>query len=252
MSDFDKYLKRENAPLPEMHKEILKKGEDLPAEGVLKFSEKDKLLESGYLSFENGFYHFPDGSAYVACLTKMPKVDLEMLYWWFQWHAEEGIRYRIWYPEKHFDVRTDSTGLTHYVTEDVGIGKQKLIIKFMTPAEFGFNLSKLEKVDFEKIAIICARVGIKRACFTVWHTKMCHMARKVENGVELRSRFWIGEKIEAEGLVGKILSQFLNKPAVKRKIIPKGIGWHMFHHCAQEYHNLAEILPEIYEKHRDN
>ncbi|MCS7144904.1 MAG: hypothetical protein NZ879_07790 [Archaeoglobaceae archaeon] len=252
MSKYERYLKRENAQLPEIHQEILKKGEEIPTEGVLKFSEKDKLLEEGYLPFENGFHHFPDGSVYVACLTKMPKVNIEMLYWWFQWHAEEGIRYRIWYPEKHFDVYTDSTGLIHYVTEDVGIGKQKLIIKFLIPAEFGFDLNKLEKVDFEKVAMICAKVGIKRAWFTVWHTKMCHMARKVDDGIELRSRFWIGERIEAEGFLGKILTKLLNKPLVKRRIIPKGIGKHMFHHCAQEYHNLAEILPEIYEEeHKD-
>lgn len=245
MSGYEKYLKRENVPLPELHSEILRKGEDIPLEGVLSFSEKDKLLEGGYSPFENGFYHFKDGSAYVACLTKMPRVTIEMLYWWFWWHSLEPIRYRIWYPEKHFDVYTDSTGFTHYVTEDVGVGKQKLIIKFLTPLEFGFDQSKLESLGFDKF-IICAKVGVKKAWLTVWHTKMCHVAQKTEHGVEMRSRFWIGDKLEVEGIGGRILTWLLNKPAVKRRIIPEGIGKHIFHHCAQEYHNLGELLPEIY------
>ena len=200
------------------------------------------------MPFENGFHHFEDGSAYVACLTKMPGVTIEVLYWWFQWHAKSGIRYRIWYPEKHFDARTDSTGLTHYVTEDVGVGKQKLIIRFMTPAEFGFDRGKIEKLDFNSTAIICAKVGTQIPFHIVWRTKMCHMAREIDGGIELRSRFWIGEEIDVSGPAGKFLKWLLNRLSIKRRIIPRRIGWHMFHHCAQEYHNLAEILPEIYYK----
>lgn len=248
MNEYEKYLKRENAPLPEEHLRILQKGEDIPLDGVLKFSEKDKLLEVGYLPFENGFHHFKDGSAYVACLTRMPKVKIEMLYWWFWWHGQEGIRYRIWYPEKHFDVSTDYTGFTHFVIEDVGAGKQKLIIHFITPSEFGFSIEKLENVDFEKLAIFCARVAVKKGPLTIWHTKMCHVARKVENGIELRSRFWIGEEFVVNGFGEKFFGWLLNKPAVKKRVIPKKIGKNMFHHCAQEYHNLAELLPELYEK----
>jgi hypothetical protein len=246
--DYEKYLLRENTSLPEIHREILKKGEDIPQEGVLRFTEKDRLLDPGYMPFENGFCHFEDGSAYVACLTKMFGVKIEMLYWWFQWYARSGIRYRIWYPENHFDAYTDSAGFTHYVTEDVGAGKQKLIIHFMTPAEFGFDKEKLKKVDFGRVAIICAEVGVAIPLHVVWHTKMCHMAREIDGGIELRSRFWIGEEIRVKGPLGKFFNLLLNKPSVKRKIIPKNIGKHMFHHCAQEYHNLAEILPEIYEK----
>ncbi|MCX8172375.1 MAG: hypothetical protein N3D09_02020, partial [Archaeoglobaceae archaeon] len=168
MEKYERYLKKGNVALPETHLRILKEGRDIPLDGVLKFSEKDKLLEEGYLPFENGFHHFEDGSAYVACLTKMPKVTIEMLYWWFSWHSREGIRYRIWYPERHFDVYTDPTGLIHYVTEDIGIGEQKLIIKFITPLEFGFDYEKLKSINFEKNAIICAKVGIKKGLYTIW------------------------------------------------------------------------------------
>ena len=30
--------------------------------------------------------------------------------------------------------------------------------------------------------------------------------------------------------------------------MPKDVGKHMFHHCTQEYSNLADILPELYKE----
>ena len=44
---------------------------------------------------------------------------------------------------------------THYVTEDIGLGKEKIIIDFMSPTEFGYDKNKLNS---EKESIICARV----------------------------------------------------------------------------------------------
>jgi hypothetical protein len=59
----------------------------------------------------------------------------------------------------------------------------------MTPAEFGFDKEKLKKVDFSRVAIICAEVGIAILLHVAWHTKMCRMAREIDGGIELRSRF---------------------------------------------------------------
>ncbi len=179
----------------------------------------------------------------------MPKVSVEMLYWWFRWHAEDPVRYQIWYPGMHFHVQSDETGFTHYVVEDVGTGKQKLVIRFMTPAEFGFSEEKLRKIDFSRNAIICARVGTLIPKHVVWHTWMCHFARTADEGVELRSRFWIGWDMSVSGPLALILTPLVRR--LRKRIIPKDIGKHMFHHCAQEYHHLAEILPEVFEEFGD-
>jgi len=103
-------------------------------------------------------------------------------------------------------------------------------------------------IDLKITAIICARVGSEIPGHAVWHTWMCHCAREAEKGVELRSRFWIGEEIEVSGPLTSILTRLLNILSVKKRMIPGNIGKHMFHHCSQEYHNLAEILPEVYEE----
>ena len=260
MINYDTYLNRPNSPIPVLHQQLLEKGADLPLKEVLKFENLNSLLDEYPANTKNGFYHFKDGSAYVAVQTVMPKVGIDMIDWWFWWHAKEGIRYRIWYPEMHFDIVSDFGGCyddasksyrerlhgsTHMVTEDIGTGKEKLAIDFMSPEAFGFDQSKLGPP--EEQTIICAQVGTldKR----VWFTKMCHAVQKAEQGVIMHSRFWIGAEIRRMDKFGQtILNTILNQSFIKRNLIPKGVAKHLFHHCTQEYHNLADILPELYKQ----
>jgi len=259
MTKFDKYLDRKNAPMPQGHLDILQEGKEISAASVLQRNEVNKLLNSGYLASENGFFRQEDGSTYVAVLTKMPKVTLAMIDWWFWWHAAESVRYRIWYPEMHFDNDSDFGGhyddetktykerlhlSTHFVTEDIGLGKEKIIINFMSPSEFGFDINKLNP---ENETIICAKVGSPKT--GVWAVEMCHFVRVTDDGVEMRSRFWMGHQLQRMGGFGQaFLNVILNKSFVKRNLIPKEIGHHMFHHCSQEYHNLGAFLPELYQE----
>jgi len=230
MKNFDKYLNRKNALMPLVHVDILQKGKEMPRTSVLQRNEINELLKDGYQPYENGFYREEDGSTYVSVLTKMPKVTLEMIDWWFWWHAAEAVRYQIWYPEMHFDIVSDFGGhyndhkksykerlhlSTHLVTEDVGMGKDKIVINFLSPTEFGFDADKL---NTNKETIICAKVGSPKT--GVWVVDMCHFVRITDDGVEMR----------------------------RRRLIPKKTGSSMFHHCSQEYHNLASFLPELYEE----
>ena len=258
MTKFAKYLNRKNSLMPKEHVMMLHKGEEMAADLVLPRTDINKLFDKGYLAGENGFRQLEDGSTYVAVLTKMPKVSIDMIDWWFWWHAAEGVRYQIWYPEMHYDISADFQGSyeddtktyrerlhlsSHLVTEDVGLGKDKILIDFMHPVDFGYNKNKLN----EEVTIICARVGSPEK--GVWGTEMCHFVRKVEQGVEMRSRFWIGNKVERmSGFAKGLLNAILNRPSVKRKLIPKTVGKAMFHHCSQEYHNLADILPQVYQE----
>ena len=258
MINYELYLKRKNSQIPKVNTEVFEKGEDIPLSEVLRIEDKNQLLKDGYLNCENGFFHFEDNSAYAAVLTKMPNVSIEMIDWWFWWHAKESLRYKIWYPEMHFDISSDfgehynDESKTyrerlyiskHFVTENIGTGKEKIVINFMSPEEFGFDVSQLK--DENKETIICAIVGdLKKR---VWHTKMCHVVRKVEEGVEMRSRFWMATKVKRMDVFGeRFLNSILNKSFIKKTLLPKDLGKYMFHHCSQEYNNLGDILPEIY------
>jgi len=77
---------------------------------------------------------------------------------------------------------------------------------------------------------------------------MCHFVRVVPSGgIEMRSRFWMGHKIEKMNGFGKgIVKALMNHAFIKRNLIPTKAGSNMFHHCSQEYHNMAEFLPELY------
>ncbi|MEM6803999.1 MAG: hypothetical protein AAF696_21520 [Bacteroidota bacterium] len=259
MEKFTQYLQRENSPMPQDHLEILQKGEEMPAADTLDRGQIHALLDNGYLAGENGFRRLADGSYYVSVLSKMPKVSIEMIDWWFWWHAAEGVRYQIWYPAMHFDISADFGGhyedksksyrerlhlSSHLVTEDVGTGKEKILIDFMSPAQFGFDQSRINP---RKETIICARVGSPDR--GVWATEMCHYVREVEKGVEMRSRFWLGQKVtRMGGFAQNFLNSILNTAFVKKKLLPKDLGKSMFHHCSQEYHNLADILPSLYQE----
>lgn len=259
MAGLDEYLKRPNTPIPNDHLELLNSGAEISPNEVLDRKAINQLFNEGYLQSENGFYRDPSGSSYVAVLTQMPQVSIDMINWWFWWHAAAGERYQIWYPEMHFDIDADFQGKyhddnlsyaerlhlsTHLVTEDVGMGRDEILIDFMSPVDFGFNEKLLNP---EQITIICARVGAPDK--GVWATEMCHFVRKTDNGVEMRSRFWIGHDIYRMGGIARgLINRIVNLPPVKRTIIPKSIGINMFHHCSQEYHNLTEILPSVYEE----
>lgn len=263
MTSFDKYLNRPLSPMPEDHQAILEAGKGITLSEVLTRDKINRLFDKGYHDTENGYHRLVDGSHYITVLTKMPKVSIEMLDWWFWWHAAEHVRYQIWYPGMHVANDADFRGRykdeslsyrerlhlsTHLVTEDVGLGMDKIMIDFMHPKDFGFDETKLSPT---KNTIICARVGSPDK--GAWGTEMCHFVRLAEDGVEMRSRFWIGQKIYRMGGVAQsLLNGILNSTFVKKKLIPKDVGWCMFRHCSQEYHNLADILPEIYAEHGPN
>ena len=183
-----------------------------------------------------------------------------MIDWWFWWHATESIRYQIWYPEKHFGIKSDWGGYyndesksyrerlnhsTHYVTEDIGVGKETLVIDFMSPEAFGFDIGKMRTSKMG--TIICGKGGFYDK--GVWTADMCHAVRETEDGLEMRSRFWIGNEIDRMNKFGRtIINSLLNKPFIKRRLIPKNLGRYLFFHCTQEFNNLSSILSVLYQK----
>ena len=82
---------------------------------------------------------------------------------------------------------------------------------------------------------------------------MCHFVRKTESGVEMRSRFWLGQRIilRAGTTEKSFLNRLLNRKAVRQLAIPRETGYEMAMHCAQEYNNLAAILPELFDEYAE-
>ncbi len=245
-----KYYTPVFAPLPPEVEEALAEGPVDPGR-ALRLADIKDLIKPGYLAVENGYCVNPDRTGFVAVKTDMPGVTADMIQWWFWWHAEKDIRYKIWCPGDHYAIsvknrdQADDTALsyeqrrvnnTHYPYEDTGTGVFQLSIRFVPPETlFGCDPTKDSATNGIE-AVVCAVVGYKVGMVTVEHTYMTHVFRRTPGGLELRSRFWPGSALKSEGL---------RKMTIDRDVV-KGLAYH----CAREFSHLAGFLPEIYQEMR--
>ncbi|WP_025739906.1 DAPG hydrolase family protein [Aquimarina pacifica] len=212
-------------------------------ENGLPFSDINKVLEKGYLPMENGYTRFKDGSGYVAVNTQFPNSSGKMLDWWFEWVGYDIMRYKIWYPGLHSSAlyekyeEPDTFSISKYVNEHPegktkhtietmrkGGKLQDLQITFVNPKQFGIDVSQLGENQW----VICGNVESGERLVV----QMAHFVRETENGVEMRSRFWVGNKL----------------PWIARKLaISEEQLYDLAHHCLSEYTQLASFLPEVYE-----
>jgi phloretin hydrolase len=246
------YLERPLAPpgsevLEAIERGPVDRGEALP------LSDLDRLLDPAPLAVETGWCTLADGVGYVAVRTPMPAVDAAMVDWWFDWHPRDPLRYRIWHPAAHSDNSVEPPpapgakahwGAVHHPVEDVGTGTVHARIAFVAPSELGFSSDALE--DPRVATIVCAWVGDERR--RMRHTVMAHVFLAAEEGVVLRSHFWLGAAIRPylPAPLAAPAGWALNNRVVRRLALPAGLPRALATHCAEEYANLASLLPELY------
>lgn len=225
----------------------------IDAADALGLDELDRLLDPAPLKVETGWCRLPDGVGYVAVRTPMPGNAAEMWDWWFDWHPRDAERYRVWYPEAHFDTGFVPSsrrhakpfwGSTVYPDEDVGTGRERLRIEFMRPSEFGFSTDAID--DPRVGTIVCGHVGstTRHARFAA----MAHVFLRDADGLVLRSRFWLGAVLRPDlpGVLGDAVARVVNRPFVRKRVIPRDAPRRLALHCATEYTRLAAMLPQMY------
>jgi phloretin hydrolase len=210
---------------------------------ALALRDVDRLLDPAPVAVENGWCVLPDGVGYIAVRTPMPDVTGAMVDWWFDWHAHDPDRYRIWHPLAHFDNAHEPSpvprakahwGAVHHPVEDLGTGTQYARIAFRSPSELGMSTDAL---DHPAVAtIVCGEVGDDRLHFR--HTIMFHVFLHEGDGVVLRSRFWLGA----------VVPRPLSLPFVRRRAIGPRVTRALARHCTEEYTNLGSLLPELYDR----
>lgn len=239
---YSKYYHMEMAEQPEELLEKIAAGPIKSAEAIT-IENKDDLLKPGYLQTEVGYCVMDDGTAFVSNITKMPEVTKEMFEWWFAWHGLEPLRYKIWDRDDHFGIETTNRErlldenipmneriwrITHTVIEDTGAGPQPLNINFKSPEEMGFDMEVFRKSKV--LSIVCANGDT---------AVMVHSIREIPDGIELRSRFWLGYNIVDKKPV-KLIPDGVKIP----QEVPEGL----IRHNVKEFSNLAKILPSLYEE----
>jgi phloretin hydrolase len=240
VSELESYLSR---PLEQPAPDVLDAIEHSPIDpsDALPRTELDRLLDPAPVPVETGWCTLPDGVGYVAVRTPMPQVSGEMVDWWFDWHPDESLRYRIWHPVAHESNSIERPavpgakkhwGTVHHPVEDVGTGMVHARIAFHAPTEMGLSTDALDHPDVA--TIVCGYAGDDRR--RVQHSPMIHVFLREGDGVVLRSRFWLGAALPSA----------LNNRLVRRLALPSGLPRALARHCAEEYANLGALLPELY------
>lgn len=223
-------------------------------------TDLDRLLDPEPLPAETGWCTLDDGCGYVAVRTEMPGLDAEMVDWWFDWHPHEALRYRVWCPLNHEGTGIDPGpeparsgprakpfwGTTHYPVEDIGLGMQRLRIAFHRPSALGFSGDVL---DDPRVATVVAGYSGDPAK-RIRHSLMAHVFLNSADGLILRSRFWAGSSLRPDlpDVLAEPAARLLNRPALRRRLIPSGAPAGLADHCSREYAHLASILPELHER----
>lgn len=250
---YAKYYDKPLAPVPVEKRKYLEAPIDPRL--ALKVEDRNRLFEEGYLDAEIGYCVMEDGTGYMANLTPMPGVTVEMFDWWFAWHGLGELRYTLWDPEDHFSAisthqiqgRCQSLSMkeryyntTHIIREDIGGGPADIFANFRDPAEMGFDA---EKIGTKACGtIVTANAGLLKMPEASAQV-MCHFVREIEGGIELRSRFWLGYHL----IKGKPVRMMPENEAVPEIMIQK-----LLDHNMKEFQNLAELIPRIYPEEKDN
>ena len=252
-SYFKYYLEDMTPPSPEAYQAM----RQIRPDQALPFKDRNRLFEPGYMDAEVGFTILPDGTGYLANLTRMPGVTAEMFDWWFAWHSLDNLRYTLWNPDDHYQAenmnrvhamdeslsyRERLWNCSHDIIEDTGMGPAPIVINFKYPGDIGFDDSK---IGTEACATIVCGLGYGKGQppFAMPDTVMCHFVREIPGGIELRSRFWMGWTYK-NGKDVKALPDGIRMPIMG----PMSLAMHN----VKEFTNLAALLPRIFPEEKDN
>ena len=77
---------------------------------------------------------------------------------------------------------------------------------------------------------------------------MTHVFLHDGDGVVLRSRFWLGAALRpyVPAPLAAAGQALLNRPVVRRRMLPAALPRALAVHCAEEFANLAELLPDLH------
>lgn len=253
---FAKYY-YEDIPLPDPEHFALMANPCDPALAITPEQMND-LLNPGHLALEIGWCNLPNGAGFIANRMVYPDITAEMIDWWFAWHALEDLRYRIWYPPQHaglmlspecrkrlldpsIPMREKNWGVTHHVTENCDNGMDNIDITFLSPQDFGFDMTRWKQPFVATFAggwgWACP-VNKTDASITA-PALMCHIFRDTPEGLEHRTRFWMGYRMSG----GK--PELSLPPGV---VVPVEGVRGLARHNVKEFTRFKHFLPRIYKE----
>ena len=230
-------------PLPKLSKEIRQKINKASDITTISKSNINQLILNEDVQNETGYKCLDDGTYLLSMTLNFPNLTVDMIEWWFWWYSQSSTYYRLWYPVYHSSIINLDDKLykgkfhgfepcTHHVTEDFGKGNVTLAIKFQNPWIFGFDKTLFK--DNNIGTVFCATIGTIGG--VIGHSKMVHVIKEKDEGIQIISRFWIGDNIPR---------------LIKRRLLNEDTAYLISKHYFIEYTRLNEILPPLYDTYRE-
>jgi hypothetical protein len=218
--------------------------------------ELNTLLDPGCHKVEYGYCLLPDGTAYIASRTLFPGSTGDMLSWFFWWYMGASERYSLWHPYNRVSAvaanpaALTQPGLTHqqryigntvHVAEYVGPKLVKVKTHFVEPSAWGLDTSRFAEAGI--VAQVCGEIILAGL-----HVgKMLRLARQTDDYVELRTRFWLGDRIALDGPLGAVnLGPVLGALGLKGRLISATTAHEQLYNDQVGMTHLARFLPELY------
>lgn len=224
---------------------------------ALDRKEVNRLLEPGYQKVETGYCSLPDGTGYVASLTRFPGATPAMFRWWFWWHSVEAERYTLWFPWNHVSAIAQDRGAlsaaglkdadryignTHHIDEYIGSELQRIAIQFVDPADLGMDSGAMAAADMHASA--CGDVYLRAPWLR--SATMIHLVRDTDDGFELRSRYWLADRVRLGKKHPIDIDWAVAKVGLKERIAGERLAYEQLLHDQIEFTHLAGFLPDIY------
>jgi 2,4-diacetylphloroglucinol hydrolase len=131
------------------------------------------------------------------------------------------------------------------VDEYIGPDLVKIAIRFVDPAEFGFDTSAFREAGI--VGHACAELSFRSPDLPM--AIMVHLTRRTRDGFELRSRYWIGHRVRVN-LFGRPfpVDPLLSRVGLKRRRIGLRVAYEQLLHDQIEFTRLSTFLADIYQE----
>ena len=225
------------------------------------FADRAVVQTDGYSPAPEGLYFMKDGTLFISTITPMPDVTGEMLQWWLLWHELDPLRYTLWNPEDHYDVRVSAEDRARILNENLTLkerswGVESHVLESMNgeePEWHILNFVEPETVGMRNYLPEGARCTytctlnniIKPGPFEI-PLFMCNFLRTNDDGInEIVYHLWIGHGVKD----GEDISVDLPEPFIKGFVEHFPLMFMIHNH--KEMRHLNKVLPAVYAEQKD-
>lgn len=208
----------------------IRPGGTLAPENAMLPDGLGRLFSPGYLPGENGYTILPNGAGCIAINTKLPGATPEMELFWNEWFRSKDLYYKIWMPGLHF-------GHQQVIAEDLGWGPIELRPYSFVDVVRHFAPGDPKTLDPEFLSVMGGSMYFDLAGERYW-CSLVHYYRASETGLEIRTRSWLGVRMEENGAWSVAV-----EPSAP---IPLKWVWLLAAHHAWEFTRKADIIADVY------